>query len=181
MKDLEKLISEERELVGRCKQNDRQAQKQLFDRYKNNMFTLCVRMVNDHDLASDILQEAFIEIFKHLDSFQHKSTLGAWIKTIVIRKAIKSNRRHTFFQSMDESHEDHVWYWPENLTGEVLAKAIGKLPDSARSIFVLIEVEGYKHREVADMLGISEGTSKSQLHHAKGLLRETLKDFRYED
>ena len=179
MKNIDSMISIERNLVQRCISNDRHAQRELFERYKNNMFTTCVRMVNDRDVASDVLQEAFIEVFKNLNSFQHKSTLGAWIKTIVIRKSIRSYKQKNIFEPLDETYHDTAFEWPEELTGQALDQAIKVLPTGCKSIFLLIEVEGYKHKEVAEMMGISEGTSKSQLHHAKILLRKILKDYRY--
>lgn len=138
------------------------------------MFTLCKRILPDDDLACDALQEGFVEVFRSIRSFRQESTLGAWIKTIVIRKALHIAKRYHPLVELEEHHEHEAIHWDSNLTGQALSKAIDKLPGGYRNVFVLIEIEGYTHRETAAMLGISEGTSKSQLFHSKRLLQQQL-------
>ena len=141
------------------------------------MYTIAYRICNSHDIAGDALQEAFIQVFTDIDQFRGASSLGAWIKTITVRTAIrKIKKEHMFVQSPEYSEGDSM-SWPEEMRGEDLEKAVLALPEGARTVFLLIEVEGYKHREVAEMLGISEGTSKSQLNYAKKQLQQLLKDF----
>lgn len=166
----------EAELVRRCLKHDRQAQQQLYEQYKRAMFTKAYRILNDYDHANDALQEAFVEIFRDLGTFRFTSTLGAWIKTIVIRKALQKQRLEGRFDSLHSMPDEPLAPWPDHLTGEILDRAIRELPDGYRAVFLLIEVEGYAHKETAEMLGISEGTSKSQLYHAKKLLRKKLSD-----
>jgi len=130
-------------------------------------------------LANDVLQEAFVKIFRHLGTFRKESTLGAWIKTIVVRTALTRVKREVYTESLeDHHHKDQVIDWGHRLDVDYLEKAIQALPAGYRSVFVMIEVEGYSHQEVADMLGISVGTSKSQLFYAKKKLRLSLADYR---
>ncbi|WP_266363030.1 RNA polymerase sigma factor [Tellurirhabdus rosea] len=165
----------ERDLVERCRIHDRTAQRLLFERYKRAMFTKAFRILNDADHAHDVLQDAFVEVFRSLHSFRYQSTLGAWIKTIVIRQALRKLARESRFETLTDQHDQPMTV-PDTLTGQQLDAAIRALPDGARAVFLLIEVEGYAHREVADLLAISEGTSKSQLSYAKKLLRKQLAD-----
>ncbi|UYZ62062.1 RNA polymerase sigma factor [Hymenobacter weizhouensis] len=169
------LPLEEQHLLTGCLAQDRHAQYQLYQRYKSAMFSAALRILNDRDLAQDALQEAFVEVFQHLADFRQQSTLGAWIKTIVVRRALRTLRREQRMDVYDqERHPEPLVAWHDNLTGEALEKAIGELAAGYRAVFCLVEVEGYAHREVAELLGITEGTSKSQLYHAKRLLQRKL-------
>lgn len=164
----------EQELVDRCLAQDRLAQRMLFERYKRAMFSTAYRITNDYEQANDVLQDAFLEVFRSLSQFAFRATLGSWIKTIVVRQAIRKQQQEGRFLALDESLPNHPIAWPDHLTGSELDAAIRLLPDGARTIFLLSEVEGYTHKEVATMLGISEGTSKSQVSYAKKLLRQRL-------
>lgn len=169
------LSMTEAELIKACLANDRLAQKNLYERYSRAMYTLAYRVTNDFELANDVLQEAFVKVFKNLEKFRGESTLGAWIKTIVIRTALSKIKRQPTFEPLEHHDFNHPVDWGHHLDAEYLEKAIQSLPEGYRAVFVLIEVEGYSHKEVADMLGISVGTSKSQLFYAKKRLREMLK------
>ena len=169
----------ERALVARCLSTTalsdrRTAQRELFDRYKRAMFSTAYRITHDYDNANDALQDAFVEVFRNLDQFAFRSTLGAWVKTIVIRQAIRKQHIETRFLTIDEQVHDQPIVLPDTLTKAELDAAIRSLPDGARTVFLLAEVEGYTHREIAGMLSISEGTSKSQVSYAKKLLRQRL-------
>ncbi len=164
----------EAELIAACLADDRLAQRSLYDRYKKGMYTVAYRITNDFDQANDVLQEAFVKVFRNLGSFRQESTLGAWIKTIVVRTALSHIRRQKRIEPLEEHHVKDRIDWGHSLDSEYLEKAIQALPDGYRAVFVLIEVEGYAHKEVAEMLGISVGTSKSQLFYAKKKLREHL-------
>lgn len=169
----------DKDLVERCRTADqpvaqRAAQRQLFEQYKRAMFSTAYRILNDYDHANDALQDAFVDVFRNLDQFTFRSTLGAWIKTIVVRRAIRKQQLEGRFLSIDETLHDQPAPFRDTLTGAELDAAIRTLPDGARTVFLLVEVEGYTHKEVAEMLGISEGTSKSQASYAKKLLRQRL-------
>ena len=168
------------ELVDACLANSRLAQKELYDRYKQAMFTLAYRVTGDFEQAADVLQEAFLKVFKHLASFRRESTLGAWIKTILIRTAYSQIRTSKLFmEPLDNSPAPEQIDWSVFSNAEYLEKAILDLPDGYRAVFTLIEIEGFAHKEVAELLGISVGTSKSQLFYAKKRLRETLQAYGY--
>lgn len=164
----------EQNLIKGCLNNDRKAQKELYESYCNAMYSSAYRILKNKDLASDAIQEAFIQVFKILDQFQYRSALGTWIKTIVIHASLKILHKQKAFVFDDLSDTINHVTWEEPLSGEHLEKAILSLPSGYRAIFLLIEVEGYKHKEVAEMLKISEGTSKSQLFHAKKYLKTIL-------
>ncbi len=166
----------ETELIEACLQNDRLAQKELYERYNRAMYSSAYRITGDFDLANDVLQEAFIKVFKNLAKFRQESTLGAWIKTIVVRTALSKIKRQKTFDELEERHTAHMIDWGDFLNAEYLEKAIMSLPEGYRAVFLLIEVEGYSHKEVAEMLQISVGTSKSQLFYAKKRLRAMLKE-----
>jgi RNA polymerase sigma factor (sigma-70 family) len=166
-------MTSEAELISGCLLNDRIAQRLLYDRYKIAMYTLAYRITGDFDDANDVLQDAFLEVFRHLDQFRSESSLGAWIKKIVVRKSTKK-KRIVIWQNPDESTGEIINWGEDEINVAHLEAAILLLPDGFRTIFILAEVEGYSHREIAAMLEISEGTSKSQLFHAKRKLRSIL-------
>lgn len=164
----------EAELIKKCLKDDRLAQKELYNKYKDAMYTLAYRITGNHDSSEDILQDTFINVFLNLHSFKGKSTIGAWIKTILIRNAIRNNNLCFIHETIDNVDEKSNLYIDENLTGEYIEQAIMSLDIGYRTVFLLIEVEGYKHKEVSEILNISEGTSKSQLFHAKKQLKKQL-------
>jgi RNA polymerase sigma factor (sigma-70 family) len=167
-------------LIDNCLKNDRKAQKALYDKYKDSMFTISIRLSNNYDDAADALQEAFIEVFRDLENFEYRSTLGAWIKTIVIRKALRKQRTNFCFDPIDNELINQTIEWKDCFTAEYLENAIQSLPGGTKAVFLLVAVEGYKHREVAEILNISEGTSKSQLNYAKVLLKQRLLEFEHD-
>jgi RNA polymerase sigma factor (sigma-70 family) len=164
----------ESEIISGCIANNRLAQKTLYERYKRAMFTLAYRITNDFDDANDVLQDAFMDVFEDIGQFRRESTLGAFIKTIVVRKASKKIKKNKPFVLLEELPEIEPVIFENEIDAEKIENAIQSLPDGYRTVFVLIEMEGYSHKEVAQMLGISESGSKSQLSHAKKKLRELL-------
>jgi RNA polymerase sigma factor (sigma-70 family) len=166
-------MTSEADLITGCLLHDRIAQRLLYDRYKKAMYTLAYRITGDFDDANDVLQDSFIEVFKHLDQFRGESTLGAWIRQIIVRKSTKK-KRLVIWENSDDYNAEGIDWGESEINAAHLETAILSLPDGFRTIFVLAEIEGYLHREIAVMLGISEGTSKSQLFHAKRKLRAML-------
>lgn len=170
----------EKALIKLCINQDRAAQRELFLTYKDAMFTVLYRLLGNIEEAEEALQDGFIKVYKHLASFQQKSTLGAWMKTIFIREALQRLRKTNLLENEESKVEDvQSISFDDSLTGEVLEKAILSLEDGFRTVFLLVEVEGYKHREVAEMLHISIGTSKSQLSRSKQKLKAILSDLGY--
>jgi RNA polymerase sigma factor (sigma-70 family) len=168
----------ETELINGCRKHDPKFQRQLYDRYKNAMYSLAYRLVGDFEDAQDVLQEAFIEVFRNLGSFKGESTLGAWIKTILTRKAIRKFKSRIRFEKYEDLPENTLIEWETDMDVEMLEKALLSLPEGFRTVLVLYEIEGYKHAEIARMLEISEGTSKSQLFYAKKKLKELIGQLR---
>ena len=162
------------DLINACLRNDRSAQRILYDRYKRAMYTLAYRLTSDFDDANDILQDTFLDVFRKLETFKGESTIGAWIRVILVRKAYKRLNKPKLWELSNEIPESSEVTWNNSIDGEYLEKAIFSLPQGFRMVFTLIEIEGYSHKEVANILGISEGTSKSQLFYSKKRLREIL-------
>jgi RNA polymerase sigma-70 factor (ECF subfamily) len=169
----------EKKIVQGCLRNERHFQKQLFEKYKDAMYTLVFRILRNEELAFDAVQEGFIQVFTNIGNYRFESTLGAWIKTIMVRSALKILKHEPLSHEVDSDIMNLQIEWDANLTGELLDKAIAELSPGYRSVFLLIEVEGYNHKEVGEILNISEGTSKSQLSRAKVILQQKLKDLRY--
>lgn len=165
---------DEAELVEACLKNDRRAQKLMYEKYKDAMFTLAYRILVNFEDAADALQEGFIQVFKSLESFRNEASLGAWIKIIVVRASYRKLKHLFVFEELDKIESEDLVYFDETLSGEELDRAIMALSEGYRLVFTLVEVEGYKHQEVAEILGISVGTSKSQLYHAKQKLQKQL-------
>ena len=163
----------ETQLVQGCRAKDRLSQKALYDRYKTAMYTLAYRIVNDFGLAEEVLQDGFLQVFKHIDSFRGTATLGSWIKTIVVRTALKRIKQKIVFEPIEAQLHQAI-EWGHALDTEYLEQAIQSLPEGFRTVFVLIEIEGYTHKEVGELLGIAAGTSKSQLYYAKKKLKKIL-------
>ena len=172
------------DLVDRCLEGDSAAQYQLYHLYAKAMFNICYRIVNDHDDAEDVLQDAFVSAFKGLGSYHGEATFGAWLKRIVINKSINFlNKKRIEVVTLEEGPEDYVEEENtivDHLTVNRVKEAIGRLPDGYRVVFSLYLLEGYDHGEIAQVLGITESTSKSQYNRAKKKIKELLKSTGYE-
>lgn len=174
-----KINNDEKVIIG-CINQDRKSQKLLYEKYCNAMFTTAYRITGDRDEAHDVLQEAFIQVFKDIESFKGNSTIGAWIKTITVRTALRAIKKKFLFDDIEEQEQLYSIEPDISINLDYLENAIAKLSEGYRTVFLLIEVEGYTHKETASMLGISEGTSKSQLFHAKKLLKRYLAKYSLE-
>ncbi|MEH0155286.1 RNA polymerase sigma factor [Limibacter armeniacum] len=169
----------EKELVEGCVEGNRKAQKRLFELYAPNMLAVAARYSKSIAEAEDILQDAFIKIFDKISTFKGDATIGAWIKRIVINTALNSQRRKLYDQPMEEV-DDRNYHDMQNIVlsdysfNELLGM-IQSLPSGCQIIFNLYAIEGYSHKEIADQLDISEGTSKSQYSRAKQLLQQKIK------
>lgn len=168
--------SPEAQLIRRCKRGDARAQRELYQRYAGAMYTLCQRYLARTEEAEEVLSNGFVKIFQRLHQFQGKATLGAWIKTIMIREALNYIRyRKNHFQEWGEEHHlpSHC-PGEEAIDAEHLLSYIAGLPTGYRTVFNLYALEGYSHREIAKLLDISESTSKSQLRKARQQLQKML-------
>lgn len=166
------------DLIARCRQGDREAHYQLYKLYSKRMYNIGYRIVNNTGEAEDVLQEAFISAFRSLDHYRGDATFGSWLKRIVVNKAINVlKRRKTERLPEDENFDVQEEIGMEEefpFSVEQVRKAIERLPDGYRSVLSLYLLEGYDHSEIAEILGISESTSKSQFNRSKKKLREIL-------
>lgn len=168
------------ELVERCLQGDRDAYFLLYKQYSKSMFNVGYRIVRDEAEAEDVLQEAFISAFRNLSHYRGDATFGAWLKRIVVNKAINAvNKRR--MERFPENQEIDVIEESEEIldfpfTVEKVKQAIEQLPDGYRMVLSLYLLEGYDHGEIAEILGISESTSKSQFNRSKKKLKEILQN-----
>jgi RNA polymerase sigma-70 factor (ECF subfamily) len=145
------------------------------------MFNICYRILGEQVLAEDMLQEAFVSAFQNIKSYQGRASFGAWLKKIVVNKAISHLRRQQMdFVELDDQLEINDKEPADDtylaLKVETVREAIQKLPKGFRIVFSLYLLEGYDHREISEILGISESTSKSQYNRAKKKLKEILKE-----
>jgi len=180
-----KMITEE-ELIEGCKKGKRWAQSELYKRYSASMLAVSMRYCRNVSEAEDALQEAFIRIFKYVKNFKgrHDGSLSAWIKTIVVNTTLshnRNNKKHHYTEDVDDLHvsADPVPLFDDEVDvsrrkQEAIMKAMQKLPIGYRTVFNLYVVEGYTHKEIAEILGISENTSKSQLSKARKYLKKLL-------
>lgn len=154
------------------------SQQALYDRFSGRMYVVCQRYVAGKQEAEDVLQEAFIKVFEKIETFRSEASLGSWIKRIVINTALNHQRSKLYMYPMVDVENLVDVPLPEQTLSayhiQDLLKLIQKLPEGCRIIFNLFAIEGYSHKEIADMLKISEGTSKSQYFRAKKLLQEQL-------
>jgi RNA polymerase sigma factor (sigma-70 family) len=174
------LNQTDRELVRGCLENNRLVQRALYEKYSTRLYTLVYRLISDREAGNDVLQDGFIEIFQSMANFRFESSLYTWMRTIIIRNAMSYLKKNARLQVTMDEIPDQASEISFSFTAEHLEKAILSLPAQSRSVFILIEIEGYKHQEVAEMLNISEGTSKSQLNYAKKLLRRRVTKEAYE-
>lgn len=130
--------------------------------------------MKDKHMAEDALHDSFLLIFRDIRKLKNTDSLSPWMKRIVINTTLKMLQRHRKIEYTDDTPRIDITYSFNPMDGEEIYKAISLLPEGYRIVFILIEIEGYKHAEVAEMLNISEGTSKSQLHYAKQSLRKIL-------
>jgi len=167
------------DLVKRCARADNHAQKELYDLFSGRMFVVCLRYSKSQQEAEDILQESFIKVFNKIETFRGDSNLVYWIKRIVINTALNHQRSKLYQYPMhdiedmknDYNHEDVL----SGFQLEDLLNMIRSLPEGCQTVFNLYAIEGYNHKEIGEMLGISEGTSKSQFSRARRLLQEKIR------
>jgi len=178
------------ELIARAQRGDADAFGTLFHTHKPRVYSLCLRMTNNAAEAEDITQEAFLQVFRKLSTFRGDSALSTWLHRITVNTVLMRFRKKSFPEfSLDETRTNDIDSKPvrreygtrdRRLAGSIdriaLIQAIRELPEGYRTIFLLHEVEGYEHKEIAAFLGCSTGNSKSQLHKAKMRIRELLTD-----
>jgi RNA polymerase sigma-70 factor (ECF subfamily) len=168
----------EAQLIKSCCHGDRASQRELYQRYAGAMLMVCVRYCKNREDAEDILQEAFIKVFKNIKNFKQESTLGYWIKRIVVNTALNFQRGKLYLFPMVELDGESIQSFNEqaisNCSLEELTKMVQALPVGCQVVFNLYAIEGYTHKEIGGLLEISEGTSKSQYARARTLLKQMI-------
>ncbi len=173
-------MQDEYRLVDGCRRQDRTVQRQLYERFAGKLFVVCKRYIKDADEAEDVLQDAFVKIYRHIDSFRFECPLEAWLKRVVINTALKHLRKNKPWENPADVQEmaPLLPQADESLPAlnyQYLLRLIQELPPGCRTVFNLYAIEGYNHPEIAEMLDIAEGTSKSQYARARSLLQDKLK------
>lgn len=168
------LHQDEKNIIQLAVENNRQAQQQLYVKFSPKMLGVCRQYIKDLQQAEDVMITAFMKVFTNLKSFEHKGSFEGWIRRVMVnecisfirvQKQVKYIEDETFFEERTDSFDNHY-------SVEEIQFLIDHLPDGYRMVFNLFAIEGYKHQEIAKMLGINEGTSKSQLAHARKMLQK---------
>ena len=171
-------IISDTDLIQGCINGDRRMQKALYDKYSGKMYAVCLRYMGNADDAQDILQEGFVKVYKNLERFRGEGSFEGWVRRIFVNTAIEQIRRRKTDLSLTEKEESIELKSVsaiENINEKDLMRIIRDLSPGYRAVFNLYVVEGYSHKEIGDMLGISEGTSKSQLARARMILQDKIK------
>lgn len=168
----------ETDLIQGCIEGNRQMQKLLYKNYSSKMYGVCLRYSGNIDDANDLLQEGFIKVFKNLDKFRGDGSFEGWIRRIFVNTSIEHFRRKVKLYNITEIQENTVEETNLNILDTLAVKDIiilvNELSPGYKTVFNMHVIEGYSHKEIADILGITEGTSKSQLARAKGVLKKSL-------
>ena len=172
------FYSNEKKLIKRAVDGNQQAQRTIYDKFAPKMLSVCRQYIKDLHYAEDVMVNGFVKVFKGLSSFEHKGSFEGWVRRIMIRESISYLRKRQFVVYDDEVLDaNQAQFSAEAMPMDVehIQAMIDTLPEGYKMVFVLYSVEGYKHSEIANMLDISEGTSKSQLFKARKLLQQNLK------
>ena len=169
----------EKEIIEGCIIKNRIVQKILYDMYAPKFYTICLRYVNNKVEADDILQEGFLKIFNNISSFSKENSFEGWMRKIIINTALSYYKKNKKFynQVSVENIENETFLFEEfDFTQEELLGIIQSLPSGYRTTFNLFAIDGYKHKEIANMLKIDESTSKSQFFRARKTIQQKLKE-----
>jgi RNA polymerase sigma-70 factor (ECF subfamily) len=173
-------LEETRQLIKSCLAEDRNAQRNLYELFAPKMFGVCLRYAKNREEAEDIMQEGFMHVFKSLQNFKFSGSFEGWVRKIMVHCAIAKYRGKSKLHSVLIETEEIATTDNEEILSRLgkkeLLKMVQDLPPAYRMVFNLYVFDGLKHREIAQELGISEGTSKSNLHDAKVILQRTVND-----
>lgn len=165
-------------LIAKALDGNRKAQHELYELFAPKMLSVCRQYIKRADIAEEVMLKGFLKVFTRLDSFKSEGSFEGWIRRIMVNESISQLRaeKQLFFEeeSVLEYALEHATYVDTNLEVEAIQQLIDALPDGYKTVFVLYVVEGYKHSEIAELLQISESTSKSQLFKARKMLQQQL-------
>lgn len=169
-------------LINKCLENDRLAQQELYVQFKDKMFVLCLRYANSREDAEDILQDGFIKVFRDLKQYNGSGCFEGWVRKVMVNVALEHIRKEkkkpfqTVLEQIEFKASEETSFFEKENQAKALIQLMRKMPIGFRTVLNLYILEGYTHPEISAILGISVGTSKSQLLRAKGCLRKLLKD-----
>jgi RNA polymerase sigma-70 factor (ECF subfamily) len=175
------LVDHIHKLVQACQEKKPSAQHELYEMFKSKMFGICLRYAGNYDDAQDILQEGFLKVFEKIGQFGFKGAFEGWIRKIMVNTALEKYRLHYRQVPLNENFAE-IEYEQEgdiaaNIDMQELVKIIQDLSPRYRIVFNLYALEGYSHKEISDMLDITEGTSKSNLSRARTILQEKVNKY----
>jgi RNA polymerase sigma-70 factor, ECF subfamily len=170
------LHQEEKEWIKLAAQNNRHAQQKIYTKFSPKMLNVCRQYVKDVQIAEDIMITAFMKVFTNIKNFEEKGNFEGWVRRIMINESISFLRIQKKVKFMEDENyvEERYNNIDSQFSVEDIQFLIDSLPDGYKMVFNLYCIEGYKHQEIAEMLGINEGTSKSQLSHARKMLQDTI-------
>lgn len=178
------FFNQEAQLIKALRKEDPKAQRQLYDKYASKMLGVCMRYVGDQMTAEDILVEGFMRVFTKIGQFKEEGSFEGWMRRIMVNEALAYLRqKKRLLEDADLGEAERMpdtSQADELLEAEDMKQMIDQLPVGYRTVFNLYAIEGYSHAEVATMLGITESTSKSQLHRARGLLQQYVEQWENE-
>ena len=170
-------------LINKCKRKDRKAQSQIYQLFTGKLFALCLKYSRNYQEAQDNLQNGFITIFDKIEQYHFKGSFEGWLKRIMINTALQTYREKNVLNLVTEEipEEVEIEIDEEDISLDFLLKLIHQLPNRYRLVFNLYVLDGYSHKEVASMLDISEGTSKSNLSRARLILRDKIEAYQSQE
>jgi RNA polymerase sigma factor (sigma-70 family) len=168
----------EAQIIQGCMAGDRKFQQALYNQFSGKMFSVCLRYANEYNSAQDLLQEGFVKVFKNIEKFRSEGAFEGWVRRIFVNTAIEHYRKHVNLYALHDSEVNYYEAYEDNaletLKHADILKMIQTLSDGYRTVFNLYVIEGYSHKEIGEMMNISEGTSKSQLARARYLLQKMI-------
>ncbi len=177
--NLRSLNEQVEHIIAGCQRGDTRAQKDLYELFGPKMYGICLRYGGNEADAQDVLQDGFLKIFEKIHQFENKGSFEGWMRRIFVNTALEKfrgqykviNIQDGWREGLNDSYEDIN----SNITAKELIKLVSDLSPKYRTVFNLYAIEGYSHKEISDMLGISEGTSKSNLSRARLILQDKIK------
>jgi len=172
-----------KQLIDDCKNNNRKAQEQLYRLYSPKLFAVCLKYSRNYAEAQDNLQDGFILIFKKIEQFSFKGSFDGWLKRVMINNVLQQYRNQTFLSLVNEdvAEDVEVEIEEDTISMDYLLKIIQELPDRYRLVFNLYVIDGFSHADIAEMLTINVGTSKSNLARARMILKEKIEQYKNEE
>jgi RNA polymerase sigma factor (sigma-70 family) len=168
------------QLIENCKINDTQAQSELYKLFSSKLFSICLKYSRNYTEAEDNLQDAFLTIYKKIEQYKHKGSFEGWLKRVTVNTVLQRYRQEKVFEIISEDvvEDVEIEIDDESISLDYLLQIIQDLPDRYRLVFNLYVLDGYSHNDIANMLDINIGTSKSNLARARQILMKTIENYK---